>query len=236
MRPLYEHVLQQLEPLANLRLLDVGCGAGLFAEMATRAGADVIGLDAAAGLIEYARHTRPVAGFIIDDLEHTPFDDGVFDLVTAFNSVLYAADPRHALAELARVTAESGRAVVTVGVGPDQLESASLIRSLARAEDLPSNDSFDLADRESARRALLAGGFETVTVADVSFDVDYQNDDEAVAAHLPAGPVAAAVRHSGRPAVETALRAFFAPRTRNDQTVRMGVEFRCYTAHRRTVP
>ena len=57
-------------------------------------------------------------------------------------------------------------------------------------------------------------------------------EDDAVAAQLPAGPVAAAVRHSGRAAVEAALRSFFAPRSRADGTVRMGVVFRCYLAER----
>ena len=68
-------------------------------------------------------------------------------------------------------------------------------------------------------------------MADIAFDVDFESED-AVAAQLPAGPVAAAVRHSGRAAVEAALRSFFAPRSRTDGTVRMGVVFRCYLAER----
>jgi hypothetical protein len=47
-----------------------------------------------------------------------------------------------------------------------------------------------------------------------------------------AGPVAAAARHSGRAAVEAALRFFFAPRSRADGTVRMGVVFRGHLAER----
>ena len=58
------------------------------------------------------------------------------------------------------------------------------------------------------------------------------SEGDAVADHLPAGPVAAAVRHSGRAAVEAALRSFFAPRSRADGTVRMGLVFRCYLAER----
>jgi hypothetical protein len=46
------------------------------------------------------------------------------------------------------------------------------------------------------------------------------------------GPVAAAVRHAGRAAVEAALRSFFAPRSRADGTVRTGVVLRCYLAER----
>jgi SAM-dependent methyltransferase len=229
-RPLYERVLDRLDLRPGRRLLDAGCGAGLFAELAAQTGADVTGLDAAPGLVDYARRRRPSARYLVEDLEHMPFADGHFDVVTAFNSVLYAADPRRALAEIRRVTAPSGRAVLTVGAGPEQAESAALINPLADHDEVPDHSTFDLADPDAARRALLDAGFASVTVNDIAFDVDFKNENDAIAAQLPAGPVAAAVRHSGRPAVEAALRSFFAPRSRPDGTVRMGLVFRCYLA------
>lgn len=134
------------------RLLDAGCGSGLFAELAAQGGADVIGLDVAPGLVEYARRRRPAAGYVVEDLERMPFGDGAFDVVTAFNSVLYAADPRRALAEIARVTAPSGRAVVTVGAGPEQAESAALIDPLAPHDEVPDRSTLDLADADAGSR------------------------------------------------------------------------------------
>jgi SAM-dependent methyltransferase len=231
-RPLYERVLQRLQPLSGTRLLDAGCGSGLFAELAAKGGAEVTGLDAAPGLVAYARRRRPAAGYVVGDLERLPFGDGAFDIVTAFNSVLYAADPRRALAEIARVTGPAGRAVVTVGAGPEQAESAALINPLAPPGEVPDRSTLDLADAGEARTALLDAGFASVTTADIAFDVDFAGEDDAVAAQLPAGPVAAAVRHSGRAAVEAALRSFFASRSRPDGTVRMGLVFRCHLAER----
>ncbi|NEA21928.1 methyltransferase domain-containing protein [Actinomadura bangladeshensis] len=231
-RPLYERVLGRLRPLPGTRLLDAGCGSGLFAELAAQAGTDVTGLDAAPGLIEYARRVRPAAHYVVGDLGQMPFEDAAFDVVTAFNSVLYAADPRGALAEIARVTAPSGQAVVTVGAGPEQAESAALINPLAPRSDVPDLSTLDLADADATRAALLEAGFASVATTDISFDVVFRNEDDAVAAQLPAGPVTAAVRHSGRERVETALRSFFAPRTRADGTVRMGLLFRCHFAER----
>jgi SAM-dependent methyltransferase len=225
-------VIERLHPLAGTRLLDAGCGSGLFAELAAQGGADVTGLDAAPGLVEYARHRRPTADYVVGDLERMPFGDGAFDVVTAFNSVLYAADPRRALAEIARLTAFAGRAVVTVGAGPEQAESAGLINPLAPRDEVPDRSTLDLTDADAARSSLLDAGFATVATTDITFDVHFESEDDAVAAQLPAGPVAAAVRHSGRAAVEAALRSFFAPRTRVDGTVRMGVVFRCHLAER----
>jgi SAM-dependent methyltransferase len=231
-RPLYERVLGHLRLLPGTRLLDAGCGAGLFAELAARGGADVTGLDAAPGLIEYARRRRPAAHYITGDLERMPFEDAAFDVVTAFNSALYATGPRRALAEFARVTAPSGRAVVTVGAGPEQAESAALINPLAPRGDVPDPSTLDLADADATRGALLEAGYASVATADITFDVVFENEDDAVAAQLPAGPVIAAVRHSGRATVESALRSFFKPRTQADGTVRMGLLFRCYFAEK----
>jgi SAM-dependent methyltransferase len=231
-RPLYERVLGRLRLLPGTRLLDAGCGSGLFAELAAQDGADVTGLDAAPGLIEYARHRRPAARYTVGDIGRMPFEDAAFDVVTAFNSVLYAADPRRALAEIARVTAPSGQAAVTVGAGPEQAESAALINPLAPRSDVPDLRTLDLADADATRGALLEAGFASVETSDITFDVVFEHEEDAVAAQLPAGPVAAAVRHSGRATVETALRSFFAPRTRADGTVRMGLLFRCYFAER----
>jgi SAM-dependent methyltransferase len=231
-RPLYEQVLERLDPCPGTRLLDAGCGSGLFAAMAAERGMAVTGIDAAAGLVRYARIARPAARFVVGDLERLPFADGGFGLVTAFNSVLYAADPRRALAELARVTAAFGRAVITVGAGPEQGACATLIEPLARRDDLPDRSTLDLADAAAARAALRDAGFDAVTARDVAFDIDFAGVDDAVRAQLPAGPVSAAVRHSGHAVVEEALRSFFAPRERADGTVRMGVVFRCFFAER----
>ncbi|MGW6282932.1 class I SAM-dependent methyltransferase [Kribbella sp. NPDC055071] len=231
-RPLYKDVLARLHLGPGTRLLDAGCGAGLFAELAAGTGAEVTGLDAAAGLVEYARRHRPTVRYVVDDLQRMPFEDEAFDVVTAFNSVLYAADPHGALAEIARVTAPGGRLVVTVGAGPDQAESAALINPLARYDDVPDHAGFDLADPDTARRALLGAGFTAPRITDVVFDVEYANEHDAIAAQLPAGPVVAAIRHSGRLAVEATLRSFFAPRTRPNGSIQINMVFRCYFCER----
>ena len=121
---------------------------------------------------------------------------------------------------------------MTVGAGPEQAETAALINPLARPDEVPDHSAFDLADADAARAALLDAGFASVATADIAFDIEFETENDAVAAQLPAGPVVAAVRHSGRSTVEAALRSFFASRTRADGTVHMDVVFRCYLARR----
>src|SRR5690242_9492272 len=87
--PAYIAALDALGVGQDTRMLDIGCGAGLALRLAADRGADVTGLDAALGLLEYARRRVPGATIIQDELQTLPFPDHAFDAVTAFNSFQY---------------------------------------------------------------------------------------------------------------------------------------------------
>ena len=83
-------------PLAGLRLLDIGCGAGLVAEPLSRLGAEVVGLDPAPAAIEVARRHAEETGARLtyragaaEDLA----DEGArFDVVLAMEVIEHVAD------------------------------------------------------------------------------------------------------------------------------------------------
>jgi ubiquinone/menaquinone biosynthesis C-methylase UbiE len=58
---IHDLVVDLLEPAPGVRWLDLACGTGAVAERAAAAGADVIGVDLAPGLLETAREraSRP---------------------------------------------------------------------------------------------------------------------------------------------------------------------------------
>ena len=99
-----------IEPGAPV--LDVGCGSGEFCELAAARGARVSGMDAAAGLVEFARRRLPEADVRVGPIEQLPWADGSFDVVTGFNAFQFAADFVAALAEAGRVTRSGGRAAI----------------------------------------------------------------------------------------------------------------------------
>ncbi|MEV4198343.1 hypothetical protein [Micromonospora globbae] len=80
-----------------------------------------------------------------------PFSEGGVDVVTAFNSVLYAADPRRALSACDRAFRNGRR---DGSVSPEQADSAALIDPLAHHDDVPDRNTLDLADAEATRGAL----------------------------------------------------------------------------------
>ena len=80
-------------PLAGLRLLDVGCGAGLLCEPLARLGAKVTGIDASAAAIEAARAHADGAGVVVDYRVANAAELGAtFDGVLAMEVVEHVPD------------------------------------------------------------------------------------------------------------------------------------------------
>jgi ubiquinone/menaquinone biosynthesis C-methylase UbiE len=99
-------------------------------------------LDASAALLAIARERLPAADVRQGDLEALPFADVSVDVVTAVNSIFYAADMAAAMRELSRVVRPGGRIVVTAWGPPERCEfrwtSGPCLRpSASRSPDPP---------------------------------------------------------------------------------------------------
>src|SRR5437763_16833231 len=73
--PAYTAAFDALEVGEGTRMLDVGCGAGRALQLAADRGADVSGLDAAPGLLEYTRRRVAGATIVQGELQALPFPD-----------------------------------------------------------------------------------------------------------------------------------------------------------------
>lgn len=111
-------LLQALALRPGEHVLDVGVGPGLLAgDMAATVGekGHVAGVDQSEAMVAMAR-TRceawPWTDFQLADATALPFEDGRFHAATATQVYEYVADMDAALAELARVLAPGGRAMI----------------------------------------------------------------------------------------------------------------------------
>ena len=91
------------------RVLDACCGTGDLAVAARNAGADVVGLDFSARMLERARRKDPSLEWVQGDMLELPFESGSFDAVTVGFGVRNVADLERGLAELRRVLKPGGR-------------------------------------------------------------------------------------------------------------------------------
>src|SRR5688572_340753 len=97
--PMYRRTMEKLGPIKSQLVLDAGCGSGMFSSIAIKTGAQLIGVDAAPGLLEVARQRNPHNNFLEEDLESLPFADESFHVVAGFNSFQYASNFEAALRE-----------------------------------------------------------------------------------------------------------------------------------------
>lgn len=104
-------------PLAGRRVLDLGCGMGGLAVALRRAGAAAVGVEPnrAYGAICTLRAARYglALPFAAGTGEALPFRDGAFAVVTCLDVLEHAESLEGTLAEIARVLAPDGQAIVT---------------------------------------------------------------------------------------------------------------------------
>jgi 2-polyprenyl-6-hydroxyphenyl methylase/3-demethylubiquinone-9 3-methyltransferase len=108
---------QTIRPFAGLRILDVGCGAGLLTEPLARLGACVTGLDPAEEALAVARRRAEEQDLVIDyraaTVEELVGEDGRFDLVSALEVVEHVPDPDAFLQGCVRLVRPDGALVLS---------------------------------------------------------------------------------------------------------------------------
>jgi ubiquinone/menaquinone biosynthesis C-methylase UbiE len=118
-QPAHAMLLEALRP-GDGRILDVGCGTGIFAaRVLERPGTEVWGLDLSAGMLRQAQtrcctsqgHLHLVQG----DSERLPFADGTFDAVTCTHSFHHYPRQGRVLTEMHRVLRPGGRLLLIDG-------------------------------------------------------------------------------------------------------------------------
>jgi len=140
-REIGEQLLTQLDRWQGTprNVLDLGCGTAHFCPALQRryAGTHYLGLDLAAGMVDYARDHHGKDGgndgggnkghdagnnaaWIVGDAEALPLASESVDLVFSSLAVQWCARPEHLIAELGRVLTPGGRCVFTT-LGPQTL-------------------------------------------------------------------------------------------------------------------
>jgi SAM-dependent methyltransferase len=213
--PLYEEVLTMKDIGHGTKLLDVGCGSGMFCALAAKRGTNVYGLDASLALTDIAKCKIPQGDFRVGEMESLPYQEATFNVVTGFNSFQYAASPVDALREARRVAVQDALFIVAVWGRPQDCEATAYLSALGKLLPPPPPGApgpFALSDDAVLRRLVSEAGMTPIEVKDVDCPWVYKDAETALRGLLSAGPAVKAIQTSGeshvRDAVLTALEPF----------------------------
>ncbi len=168
--PVAAEVVRRAALAPGESVLDAGTGTGTAARLAAGSGRRVIGLDAAAGMLDIARREAPEAEFVEADFTSVPLADGTIDVVLAVHALLFASDRVSTLAEWRRVTAPDGRISLSVP-GPDDAVPATVFGEVYKRHGIAwqRGDYPDVA--RLARWAEEGGWTDISTAADPAIDI-----------------------------------------------------------------
>lgn len=224
-RPLHRALLAALGPLDGRRLLDVGCGVGLFLRAAELRGALVAGTDPAAAHLEVARWALPDAdlrvGGLVRQGDALPFDNGAFDVVTATTA---GACRAAVLTEAARVVRPGGMVAAGGWVRPAGCWADEFACHLRRLGLLPP------ATDDTLDGALSLAGLTLRVAGSVYVIATFPTVAAAWAAMLGSELLLRAVRLAGAGRVRAAFAEAVSGAIAQDGVVRLPKAFRYVVA------
>lgn len=196
----YVYVLNALQLKGGEALLDVGCGSGIFSDLAAHKGAVVTGIDASEPLLAEAALRNPSVKFLPGEMEELPFADNSFDIVCGFNSFQYAASTKNALAEAYRVLKVGGKLAVMIWGNKEDCEAATYLKAVGSLLPPPPPGApgpFALSENQLLEKILEEVGFKILDNTDVPSIWDYADADIALRGLFSVGPAAKAIENSG---------------------------------------
>lgn len=134
MRQSGEELVETLGIAPGMDVLDLGCGDGTTALPAALRGADVLGVDIAANLVDAGNERARTVGLAnlkfqrgdASDLSELP--DSAFDLVVSIFGAMFAPRPLDVASEMVRVTRPGGRIIMGNWIPGDPTLVAQILR------------------------------------------------------------------------------------------------------------
>lgn len=222
--PLFRAMMKATGIGSGKHVLDIGCGAGHSSALIKEAGATVVGVDAAQGLVDFANETFGDVDFQVGGLEELAFGDDEFDVVFAANSVQYAADLDAALGELRRVCKPDGSIVAGLFGPPEEVSYTPVLAALGQFMPKPPPGGKPGGPFRLSAPGVLEAGFASARIevsgtGDVNCPFEYESWDHFWRGTRAAGPTQMAIGLAGLDAVEEATRTAVAPLTADDGSI-----------------
>ncbi|MGI9098520.1 MAG: class I SAM-dependent methyltransferase [Solirubrobacteraceae bacterium] len=187
--PTYREAIARIGVQAGSRVLDVGCGTGMFLRLVADRGAAPYGLDASDALLQLARERVPEADLRAGDMQFLPYEEDCFDLVCGFNAFFFAADMVAALREAGRVVRRGGPVLIQVWGRPERCDleaMKAIMRPFLPAPPPNAPAATALWKPGVLEEMVVAAGMTPRSAFDLAYAFEYP--DESVLGRLMLAP------------------------------------------------
>lgn len=99
----YRRLARRFQPWRGKKLLDVGCGVGLWLRAAAELGAIPAGVDISPVALDVCKESLPTAELLCAPAERLPFANARFDFISCLGALEHFLEPETALREMMRV-------------------------------------------------------------------------------------------------------------------------------------
>ncbi|RLD86108.1 MAG: hypothetical protein DRJ07_01580 [Bacteroidetes bacterium] len=189
-KPLWNAMLDTTKVWADTTLLDVGCGSGGSSVLAEERGAEVHGIDVAKGLLSFAIQRVPKGIFQVADIENLPYEDNMFDVIFAANSLQYSEDRIAALHELKRVCKPNGRIIAGLFGQPEKVDYRVVFKAVRDMMPEPPKGGgpFELSMPDKLEALFVEAGLINIESGEVNCPFEYENFESFWYGNVSAGP------------------------------------------------
>jgi ubiquinone/menaquinone biosynthesis C-methylase UbiE len=198
--PLAELFLSTVSLRTGERVLDVACGTGIVARLATQQvgpTGQVTGVDINAGMLKVAQANTPTSGAPVDwregDAAALPCDNASYDIVLCQQGLQFVSDKPQALREMHRVLIPGGRMAICswsmVEHNPWNLAvSAGLARYVSEEAAARTRAPFALGDETLFRTLISDAGFRKVDIQTQILSRQMASPEESIPGYLASTP------------------------------------------------
>jgi SAM-dependent methyltransferase len=177
-------LLRWLNVSPHGRWLDVGCGTGALGKAILEIAdpAEILGIDAAEGFVQFARsrHIDARVRFEIGDARSLPVETGSFDVAVSALTLNFVPEPERAVTEMARAVRAGGAVAAYVWdyAGKMQLLRRFWDAAIAldpAAAELDEGRRFPMCRPEALEALFQSAGLGDVQVRPIDVATDFAN-------------------------------------------------------------
>lgn len=167
-------LIRLLSPVANVAILDIGCGTGNFLIELGSMSTQLVGLDISAGMLQQAKAKNTKAKLVLGDAMSMPFHKETFGAAYCIQVLHHMFDKYRFISEVYRILQSGGRFVIQ-SCSHEQLSTFWLYHYFPEGLEI---DRIRVPDFNEIQNMLIQADFKDITIHACPFEVVFKETPE----------------------------------------------------------